>query len=94
MWNLFYRNRRLLILTVGVIVVAGLASYQVLPRREDPELTDRFASVKTIFPGADAERVEALVTEKLEEEIRENRGTQADRVQVARRVFRHHPGTA
>ena len=71
MWNLFYRNRRLLILTVGTIVVAGLASYQVLPRLEDPELTNRFATVKTILPGADAQRVEALVTEKLEEEIRE-----------------------
>ncbi len=71
MWNLFYRNRRLLILAVGTIVVAGLASYQVLPRLEDPELTSRFATVKTILPGADAQRVEALVTEKLEEEIRE-----------------------
>ena len=71
MWNLFYRNRRLLILVVGTIIVAGLASYQVLPRLEDPELTNRFASVKTILPGADAQRVEALVTEKLEEKIRE-----------------------
>ena len=71
MWNLFYRNRRLLILAMGTIVVAGLASYQVLPRLEDPELTNRFATVKTLLPGADAQRVETLVTEKLEEEIRE-----------------------
>lgn len=71
MANLFYRNRRLSVLFVGVVVVAGISSYRVLPRLEDPELTNRFASVKTLFRGADAERVESLVTERIEEEIRE-----------------------
>ncbi len=71
MSNLYYRNPRLLVLTIGVIVVAGLTSFQVMPRLEDPKLTNRFATVKTVFPGADAERVEALVTEKLEKKIRE-----------------------
>jgi multidrug efflux pump subunit AcrB len=71
MTNLFYRNKRLLALFIGLIIVAGLSAFQILPRLEDPVLTNRFATVKTIFPGATAERVEALVTEKLEEEIRE-----------------------
>ncbi|MFZ5829481.1 MAG: efflux RND transporter permease subunit [Planctomycetota bacterium] len=71
MSTLLFRNRRLLILVVAGVTVAGLSAYQVLPRLEDPQLTNRFATVKTIFPGASAERVEALVTEKLEEEIRE-----------------------
>jgi multidrug efflux pump subunit AcrB len=71
MSNLFFRNRRLLILTIGVIVVAGASSYHVIPRLEDPQLTNRFATVRTLFPGADAERVEVLVTEKLERELRE-----------------------
>ena len=69
--NLFYRNPRLLILAVGFILVAGLSSYYVLPRLEDPLLTERAASISTFFPGADAERVESLVTEKLEKELRE-----------------------
>ena len=71
MSTVFFRNRRLLILVVAAIVVAGLSAYQVLPRLEDPVLTDRFATVKTVFPGASAQRVETLVTEKLEEVIRE-----------------------
>ncbi len=71
MSNLFYRNPRLLLLTVSLILVAGLSSYVVLPRMEDPLLTERAANINTIFPGADAERVESLVTEKLEEKIRE-----------------------
>ncbi len=71
MTNLFYRNRRLLVLTISLVLVSGLSSFYVLPRMEDPLLTPRFALVNTRFPGADAERVESLVTEKLEEELRE-----------------------
>nr|MDJ0719471.1 efflux RND transporter permease subunit [Prochloraceae cyanobacterium] len=71
MWNLFYRNTRLLILTVCLILVWGISSFQVLPRMEDPELSQRFALVRTFFPGASAERVESLVTEKIEEKLSE-----------------------
>jgi multidrug efflux pump subunit AcrB len=38
---------------------------------EDPELTPRSALVTTRFPGATAERVEVLVTEKVEQELLE-----------------------
>ncbi len=69
MYDLFYRNRRLLVLTIALIAVAGLSAYQSLPRLEDPELVSRDAIVTARFPGADAERVEALVTEKIEEEL-------------------------
>ncbi len=71
MSNLFYRNPRLVILTIALILVAGLSSYYVLPRMEDPLLTQRAAMITTRFPGADAERVESLVTEKLEEALQE-----------------------
>ncbi len=70
MWNLFFRNRRLLLLAISLIVVAGLSSYCVLPRMEDPLLTPRFGTINARLPGADAERVEALITEPLEEELR------------------------
>ena len=76
MFDLFYRNRRLMVLTIVLIVVAGLSAYQSLPRLEDPELISRDAVVFTRFAGADAERVEALVTEKIEEELFEPPGTE------------------
>ena len=38
MSDLFYRNRRLLVLTIALIIVAGVSAYQSLPRLEDPEL--------------------------------------------------------
>lgn len=67
----FYRNIRLLILAFILITAWGISSFQALPRQEDPEMVSRVAIVKTAFPGASAERVEALVTEVLESEIAE-----------------------
>ena len=71
MFTLFYRNTRLLILTIILIFVWGISSYFTLPRLEDPELVSRNAVVKTFYPGADAERVEALITEKIEDKLTE-----------------------
>lgn len=69
--TLFLRNPRLTLLTIGLIVVAGLSSYVILPRMEDPLLTERAAFVLTSLPGADAEQVESLVTEPIEDELRD-----------------------
>ena len=67
MSTLFYRNRRLLVLVIAVAMVAGASAFSALPRLEDPHLTPRNAIVLTRLPGATAERVEALVTEKVED---------------------------
>ncbi|MEM8712668.1 MAG: efflux RND transporter permease subunit, partial [Planctomycetota bacterium] len=69
--NLYYRNARLLALTLILILVAGFASFQLLPRAEDPELTPRNAQIFTAFPGADARRVESLVTDVIEDMLAE-----------------------
>ena len=69
--TLFYRDPRLTTLAIGLLVVAGLSSFAVLPRMEDPLLTPRAALVLTQLSGADAEQVEALVTDRIEEELRE-----------------------
>ncbi|MEO0407081.1 MAG: efflux RND transporter permease subunit [Cyanobacteria bacterium P01_A01_bin.135] len=67
----FFTNLRLLLLTVILILGWGLSAYQSLPRQEDPQLVSRVAVITTAFPGASAERVEALVTTVLEEELSE-----------------------
>lgn len=69
--RLLYDNRRLLVLAIALIVVAGMASFFVLPRMEDPVLNQRAAIINTRLPGATPERVEALVVEPLEEELQE-----------------------
>jgi len=71
MSSIFYKNVRLLVLTILAIAVWGLSSFFSLPRMEDPELTPRFAVINTQFPGATPERVETLVTDKLEQALLE-----------------------
>ncbi|MGE6648283.1 efflux RND transporter permease subunit [Shewanella colwelliana] len=63
-------NGRLASLVIALLIVAGLGAINSLPRMEDPNITNRFASVVTHYPGASAERVEALVTEVLENQLR------------------------
>lgn len=67
----FFADRRLLVMSIALIVVAGLSSLAIMPRMEDPVLTPRSALVITRLPGTDAERVESLVTEKIESSLRD-----------------------
>ncbi len=66
----FYKNPRLIALFMVLIIVAGLGAIGTLPRSEDPEITSRFASIFTQYPGASAERVESLITDPIENKIR------------------------
>ena len=56
---------------LAAVAASGIAAYQTLPRAEDPGFIVRNAIVKTRFPGASPERVELLVTDKLEKAIQE-----------------------
>ncbi len=64
-------NTRLMVLMVAFLIVAGLSALNTLPRAEDPIITNRNASITTVFPGASASRVESLVTEVIENKLRE-----------------------
>ncbi|MEL6883155.1 MAG: efflux RND transporter permease subunit [Pseudomonadota bacterium] len=70
METLTFRQPRLVALIILVLVSAGLSSLLSLGRQEDPTITNLFATVTTQFPGADPQRVEALVTAEIEEELR------------------------
>ncbi len=67
----FFENRYLLTLALAIIVMAGYSALVNMPRIEDPRITNRFPRVVTFLPGASAERVEALVTDRLEDSLRE-----------------------
>jgi len=67
----FFRNPRLLATAVGLVIVAGSSALATIVRQEDPTITNGAAVIISPFPGASAERVEALVTEKIEAELRE-----------------------
>jgi len=54
-----------------VLFFAGVSAYRAMPRAEDPGFIVRTAQITTIFPGASPERVEQLVTDRLEKEIQQ-----------------------
>jgi multidrug efflux pump subunit AcrB len=53
------------------IAVAGVLIYLDYPKQEDPSIVIREAVVTATFPGMSPQRVEDLITRKLEETIRE-----------------------
>ena len=69
--SIFFRNPRLLATSIILVFVAGTSALATIVRQEDPTITNGVAVIVSPFPGASAERVEALVTEKLEAELRE-----------------------
>jgi len=71
MTTLFARFPRLTILLVFLIIAAGVGALLTLGRQEDPTLIRRYGYVATFFPGASAERMEALITEPLEDALME-----------------------
>ncbi|MEO0688677.1 MAG: efflux RND transporter permease subunit [Pseudomonadota bacterium] len=68
---LFFANPYVLWLTVVVILLGGFLSFGSLPRLEDPRIVQRNAIILTAVPGASAERVEALVSEPIEQALDE-----------------------
>ncbi|KIC50423.1 efflux RND transporter permease subunit [Tateyamaria sp. ANG-S1] len=71
METLTFRQPRLVALALLVIIAAGLSSLLAIGRQEDPTITNLFGTVTTIVPGADPARVEALVTQPIEDILRE-----------------------
>lgn len=69
--TLYYRNKYLLVLTVIILLIGGVASLIHLPRLEDPRITTRNATILTFLPGASALRIEALVNQKIEQNLEE-----------------------
>jgi multidrug efflux pump subunit AcrB len=69
--NLTWREPRIVALALLVIVAAGLSALISIGRQEDPTITNIFATVTTVYPGAEPARVEALVTVEIEEALRE-----------------------
>ncbi len=69
--RLAIEKNRIFLAALVVVLISGIVAYRDMPRDEDPGFIIRVALVQTFFPGASPERVEMLVTDKLEEVIQE-----------------------
>ena len=64
-------NSRITIMMVIVILILGLVAYSQLSQDSMPPFTIRVCSIVTQFPGASPERVEELITDKIEKVAQE-----------------------
>ena len=67
--ELAFKYKKLFLFIVVCLMIYGGLSYFTLPSQEDPTIVNREAIVSTNFPGMSPERIELLITKKLEEQI-------------------------
>ncbi len=68
--DLAFRQPRLLVLTIILLLVGGFSVLTTIGRQEDPTITNLYAMISTPYPGAEASRVEELLTIPIEERLR------------------------
>jgi multidrug efflux pump subunit AcrB len=68
----FVENRQISGILLLATFALGICGYTQMPKRKDPDIPVRVASVQTQWPGATAEQVEQLVTRPIESTIAQN----------------------
>ncbi|WP_205727990.1 efflux RND transporter permease subunit [Flammeovirga pectinis] len=64
-------KNRIVLSILAVVMILGLVFYKDLSRDSMPPFTIRVATIVTAFPGASPDRVEELVTDKIEKVVQE-----------------------
>lgn len=67
----FVEHREVGWMAMVAVLLWGAFSFRSLPQQEDPAIPERRAMLVTRFPGANPDRVEELVTQKIEEKLGE-----------------------
>lgn len=65
------KYNRITLLSLVVVVIMGLLEYNKLSRDSMPPFTIRIATIITNFPGASPERVESLISDRVEKVLQE-----------------------
>src|SRR5438093_4723571 len=68
----FVEHRQVAWVLFAGVLGGGVGAYHARPKRKDPDIPVRQGAVVTPWPGQSAERVEQLVTRKIEEKIAQN----------------------
>jgi hypothetical protein len=68
----FVEHRHISWVLFAGVLAWGVGAYRAMPKRKDPDIPVRQVAVVTPWPGQSAERVEQLVTRKIEEKIAQN----------------------
>ena len=68
----FVENRHIAWVLLAGVIIWGIFAYFKMPQRKDPDIPIRLAAVTCSWPGVPADKVEDLITRKLEQKIAEN----------------------
>src|SRR6266446_6067586 len=68
----FVQQRHIAWVMLIAVCVWGFFSYRSMPQRKDPDTPFKTAVAITVWPGASAEKIEQLVTRKVEEKVAQN----------------------
>jgi len=79
----FVENRQISWILLIATVVLGIYGYTKMPKRKDPDIPVRVASVITQYPGATAEQVEQLVTRPIESTVAQNPNIRAPLAEIS-----------
>ena len=69
--ELSIEKNRVTLTIITLVLISGILAIQSIPKAQDPGFIIRTVLVTTRFPGASPERVEELVTDKIEKKIQE-----------------------
>ncbi|MEO1368242.1 MAG: efflux RND transporter permease subunit, partial [Acidobacteriota bacterium] len=69
--QLAIRRNRVTLVLVGLLLASGILAYSSLPKEKDPGFIVRTAVITSRLPGASPERMELLVTDKIEKKVQE-----------------------
>ncbi|QOR34030.1 efflux RND transporter permease subunit [Clostridium sp. 'deep sea'] len=68
------KYRKISLFLVGIIALAGMYSYYMLPRNEMPDVPAPVAVITAVYPGATPADIDRLVVDKIEKELVELEG--------------------
>ncbi len=68
-WKFFLDKRAFSYLLIGTLVAIGSFSLFIIPKESAPEVEVPIGIITTFLPGASAEDIEKLVTNKIEDEV-------------------------
>lgn len=64
------RNPSVIYLIIGLFLIMGLSAYFAMPREDFPEIKETKIYISTPFPGNTAEDMERLITDPLEDKLK------------------------
>ncbi|HEY5714072.1 MAG TPA: efflux RND transporter permease subunit [Candidatus Gracilibacteria bacterium] len=69
-WTFLLKRSRVAFLLALMSLIWGLLAYQSMPRESSPDVEVPIGIISTVWPGASAQDVEKLITEKIEREVK------------------------